>query len=43
MLIGDMIRPHDSSYIAVLDREETELYSIIEEAGFNNGYLYWQF
>lgn len=40
MLIGDMIRPHDSSYIAVLDREETELYSIIEEAGFNNGYLY---
>ncbi|CAD2078744.1 hypothetical protein GCM10007275_09460 [Jeotgalicoccus coquinae] len=40
MLIGDMIRPHDREYIAVLDREETELYSIIEEAGFNNGYLY---
>ena len=40
MLIGDMIRPHDGEYIAVLDREETELYSVIEEAGFNNGYLY---
>lgn len=40
MLIGDMIRPKDGEYIAVLDREETELYSIIEEAGFNNGYLY---
>lgn len=40
MLIGDMIRPHDGEYITVLDREETELYSIIEEAGFNNGYLY---
>lgn len=40
MLIGDMIRPNDGEYIVVLDREETELYSIIEEAGFNNGYLY---
>lgn len=40
MLIGDMIRANDGEYIAVLDREETELYSIIEEAGFNNGYLY---
>ena len=40
MLIGDMIRPNDGEYITVLDREETELYSIIEEAGFNNGYLY---
>lgn len=40
MLIGDMIRPRDDKYIAVLDREETELYSVIEEAGFNNGYLY---
>ncbi|MCG1010932.1 hypothetical protein J4760_12970 [Salinicoccus sp. ID82-1] len=40
MLIGDMIRPHDNSYIVVLDREETELYSVIEDTGFNNGYLY---
>lgn len=40
MLIGDMIRPHEGEYITVLDREETELYSVIEEAGFNNGYLY---
>lgn len=40
MLIGDMIRPHEGEFIAVLDREETELYSIIDEAGFNNGYLY---
>lgn len=40
MLIGDMIRPKDERYITVLDREETELYSVIEEAGFNNGYLY---
>ncbi|WP_026867393.1 alpha-amylase family glycosyl hydrolase [Jeotgalicoccus marinus] len=40
MLIGDMIRPHEGEFITVLDREETELYSIIEEAGFNNGYLY---
>lgn len=40
MLIGDMIRPHEGTFITVLDREETELYSVIEEAGFNNGYLY---
>ncbi|MEK4554403.1 alpha-amylase family glycosyl hydrolase [Jeotgalicoccus sp. FSL K6-3177] len=40
MLIGDMIRPYDNSYIVVLDREETELYSVIDETGFNNGYLY---
>lgn len=40
MLIGDMIRPTSpGEYIAVLDREETELYAIIEEQGFNNGYI----
>ena len=40
MLIGDMIRATSpGEYIAVLDREETELYAIIEEQGFNNGYI----
>lgn len=42
MLIGDSIRVEDGedSYNAVLDREETELYAIIEETGLNNGYVY---
>lgn len=40
MLIGDMIRASaPGEYIVVLDREETELYAIIEESGFNNGYI----
>ncbi len=40
MLIGDMIRASaPGEYIAVLDREETELYAIIQESGFNNGYI----
>lgn len=40
MLIGDMVRPdNDGGYTAVLDREETEFYAIVEEMGFNNGYI----
>lgn len=40
MLIGDMVRATSpGEYIVVLDREETELYAIIEERGFNNGYI----
>ncbi|CAM4249421.1 alpha-amylase family glycosyl hydrolase [Lacicoccus alkaliphilus] len=40
MLIGDMIRASaPGEYIVVLDREETELYAVIEESGFNNGYI----
>ncbi|MFC3420161.1 alpha-amylase family glycosyl hydrolase [Salinicoccus hispanicus] len=43
LLIGDLLRSGDmegEEFLAVLDREETELYAIIEERGFNNGYLY---
>src|SRR5699024_8016364 len=40
MLIGDMVRATSpGEYIVVLDREETELYAVIEEQGFNNGYI----
>ena len=39
LLIGDVVRPHEDEYIAVTDREETELYAIIEPAGFNHWYL----
>ncbi|CAD2073257.1 alpha-amylase family protein [Phocicoccus pinnipedialis] len=39
LLIGDVVRPHGDEYIAVTDREETELYAIIEPAGFNHWYL----
>lgn len=40
MLIGDMVRANDDGeHIIVLDREETELYALIEDAGFNNGYI----
>ncbi|GAA3732511.1 alpha-amylase family glycosyl hydrolase [Salinicoccus jeotgali] len=43
MLIGDLIRGSDmknEAFLAVLDREESELYAIIEETGMNNGYIY---
>ncbi|MCG1010061.1 hypothetical protein J4760_08510 [Salinicoccus sp. ID82-1] len=43
LLIGDLLRSGDmegDTFLAVLDREETELYAVIEESGFNNGYLY---
>ncbi len=39
LLIGDVVRPHEDEYFAVTDREETELYAIIEPAGFNHWYL----
>ena len=43
LLIGDLLRSsdmEDDAFLAVLDREETELYAVIEERGFNNGYIY---
>ncbi|GAB3064583.1 alpha-amylase family glycosyl hydrolase [Salinicoccus sesuvii] len=43
LLIGDLLRSSDTegdAFYAILDREETELYAIVEETGFNNGYLY---
>lgn len=42
LLIGDSLRASDGedSYNAVLDREEAELYAVIEETGMNNGYIY---
>lgn len=43
LLIGDLLRSsdmEDDTFHAVLDREETELYAVVEESGFNNGYLY---
>ncbi|WP_411843613.1 alpha-amylase family glycosyl hydrolase [Salinicoccus sp. HZC-1] len=42
MLIGDSIKvaEGEDSYNAILDREETELYAVIEETGLNNGYVY---
>ncbi|MCC4722478.1 hypothetical protein LLU09_05610 [Salinicoccus sp. RF5] len=43
LLIGDLLRSsdmEDDAFLAVLDREETELYAVVEERGFNNGYIY---
>ncbi|AKG73328.1 Alpha amylase, catalytic domain [Salinicoccus halodurans] len=42
LLIGDALRAEEGqdSYNIVLDREETELYAVIEETGLNNGYVY---
>lgn len=43
LLIGDLLRSGDmegDTFLAVLEREETELYAVIEERGFNNGYIY---
>ncbi len=42
LLIGDILRLDEGqdSFNIVLDREETELYAVVEETGLNNGYVY---
>lgn len=39
LLIGDVVRPHEGEFNMVIDREETELYAVVEPAGFNQWYL----
>ena len=39
LILGDNIKGKDNRYDLITDREESELYAIINERGLNNSYL----
>ncbi|MCE4955749.1 alpha-amylase family glycosyl hydrolase [Macrococcoides caseolyticum] len=39
LLIGDKVRNKDKQFSLITNREEAELYAIVPNQGFNNGYL----
>lgn len=40
LIIGDNIKEKDNEFHLITDREESELYAIIDERGLNNSYFY---
>lgn len=39
LILGDSIKNKNNQYNLITDREESELYAVINERGLNNGYF----